>query len=142
MGHRHVEIVLCWNVTLLMTMTHLHTMSMLIYHNVNVHTSRDGPRTRISCTHHRLGASLRSEIPVFARLKKGRHVLCLCEAATGLSSKMCRQAIRMSISTGIGHARKHELLAAKTTIFRRSLHTEHERPHSSIQPIYSRHAPA
>ena len=79
---------------------------------------------------------------MLAHLKKGRHVLCLCEAATGLSSKMCRQAIRMSISTGIGHARKHELLAAKTTIFVRSLHTQHGRPHSSIQPIYSRHAPA
>ena len=39
MGHRHVEIVLCWNVTLLRTMTHVHTMNLLLtpYMNERIH---------------------------------------------------------------------------------------------------------
>ena len=88
-------------------------VSMLIYHNVNVHTSRDERRTRMSLIHYHLAASLCFEITLLAHLVKERSMVYLCEAATGISSEMCIKALRMSNSIGTGHARKHELLASR-----------------------------
>ena len=110
-------------------------VSAFICDKADVYTSSDRRRTRMSWMHHHFAASLRPEIIVFAHLKKGRIMLCLCEAATGISLEMRRKALRVSISTGIGHARKHKLLASKSGLFVRALQTEHQLPLCNARPF-------
>ena len=115
-------------------------VSAFICDKADVYTSSDGRQTPMSWMRHHFAASLRPEITVFAHLKKGRNVPCLCEAATGTSLDMCRKALRMPISIGIGHERKHKLLASKSFC----ADTADRTPAATLQckTICTQHAPA